>query len=130
MVGMPKARHSERLTLPCPPLAWSAMLASRIALYSGVSGACCPKPQGLVWSNDGMPPSPGTTKRVHWPLRSGYFVSSNARALPSASAETASAAAAVRTSWRGMLVLPSVGAGYDSGGAKAAPRLRLMHYVG
>src|ERR1700730_12425500 len=82
MVGMPKARHSEPVKLPCPPLAWSAMLASRTALYSDVSGASCPNPQGLVWSNEGWPPSPGTTTRVHWPFKLGYFVSSKGCAPP------------------------------------------------
>src|SRR5262249_16430928 len=55
------------------------MLASRTFWYSGVSGACCPRPQGLVGSNAGWPPTPGMRTPTHWPHRSGYFASSNAR---------------------------------------------------
>src|SRR6266446_7016718 len=59
---------------PAPPRAWSARLASKIAWYSGVSGACCPRPMGLVGSHC-MPPV-----LSHWPDQSGYLVSSCARA--------------------------------------------------
>src|SRR5580704_13197636 len=82
MNGMPAARQRTWSVLsPRPPVAWSAMLASRIALDSGVSGAPCPKPQGLVWSNDGWPASPPTTNRFHWPFRLGYFEKSTTWAL-------------------------------------------------
>jgi hypothetical protein len=36
--GMPSAAQ-PKVRLPCPPLAWSARLASRTLLYSGVNGA-------------------------------------------------------------------------------------------
>src|SRR5215510_2243691 len=62
------------------------MLASRIAWYSGVSGASCPLPQALVWSCDGWPGSPGTENRDHWPRQSGYFFSSAPCAAPIVSA--------------------------------------------
>jgi hypothetical protein len=35
---------------PWPPFSWSLRFASRTAWYSGVSGACCPLPQDLLWS--------------------------------------------------------------------------------
>src|SRR5579883_923489 len=64
------------------------MLARRVAAASGVSGASWPKPQGLVWSNDGWPGSPRTIKRFHCPLRFGYLEKSTtcASALDSVSA--------------------------------------------
>src|ERR1700736_6330775 len=45
-----------------------------MAWYSGVSGGCCPCAGGLPGSN-----WPGPIL-IHWPLRSGYLVSSKARA--------------------------------------------------
>jgi len=36
--GMPLVLQVTRMFSPWPPLAWSARLASKIALYSGVSG--------------------------------------------------------------------------------------------
>src|ERR1700691_4740404 len=39
---------AQQDSLPWPPFAWSLMLASRIAWYSGVSGAFWPRPAGLV----------------------------------------------------------------------------------
>jgi hypothetical protein len=39
--GMPAVMQLTRASSPCPPRAWSAMLASRRAWYSGTSGACC-----------------------------------------------------------------------------------------
>ena len=41
-----------------------------------MSGACWPRPGGLLGSNGGGPDSPGTGTRIHWPLRFGYFASS------------------------------------------------------
>ncbi len=93
IAGMPGGRHSTREgELPKPPLAWSAMLASRTAWYSGVSGACCPRPGGLVGSNAGWSPTPTAS---HCPERSGYFASSNAQA---ATADVTAAANAVAAS--------------------------------
>src|SRR5712671_4917364 len=71
--GMPDARPVVVGKLPKPPCAWSAMLASRTASYSGVSGASCPLPQGFVWSWEPWPGSPRTMKRNHWPRHSGYL---------------------------------------------------------
>ena len=94
MNGMPAALQRLCSTLlPRPPVAWSAMLASRIALASGVSGASCPNPQGLVWSNEGWPGSPRTTNRFHWPFRSGYFEKSTICA-PAVGADSAANATA------------------------------------
>src|SRR5262249_9504012 len=72
--GMPTGKQEYRASLPAPPTAWAARLASTVARYSGVSGACCPRPMGLVGSHC-MPPV-----RSHWPDQSGYLVSSCARA--------------------------------------------------
>src|SRR5215470_17618478 len=47
-----------------------------MAWYSGVSGACCPSPGGLVSSQT----TPTPRVRLHCPDQSGYFVSSNAAA--------------------------------------------------
>src|SRR5262249_58915819 len=47
MRGMPGGMQVNRASSPCPPLAWSARLASNSAWYSGVSGACWPRPKGL-----------------------------------------------------------------------------------
>ena len=62
------------------------MLSSRTFWYSGVSGACCPLPQGFDWSNEGWPPAvkpvpplPGSrpafrgTQRAHAPFQLGYL---------------------------------------------------------
>src|SRR6266478_2404751 len=79
IAGMPGGRQSAPgFQLPWPPLAWSARLASSTAWYSGVSGACWPRPHGLVGSNAGWPPTPGIRTPIHWPHRSGYFASSKA----------------------------------------------------
>src|ERR1700730_15331959 len=93
--GMPPGKHRTAWSkkLPSPPLAWSARLSSRTFLYSGVSGASCPNPQGFVWSNEGWPPSPGTTNRAHAPFQSGYFAPSAARTPPIGSASVATAIA-------------------------------------
>jgi hypothetical protein len=39
MRGMPAVMQLTRASSPCPPRAWSAMLASNRAWYSGVNGA-------------------------------------------------------------------------------------------
>src|SRR6516162_7674387 len=41
----------DGLSSPWPPAAWSARLATSRVRYSGVSGACWPRPGGLVWSH-------------------------------------------------------------------------------
>src|SRR5438477_7517549 len=77
MRGMPVETQVMRMSSPCPPAAWSARLASKIFWYSGVSGACCARPGGLVWSH-WLPMRGGF---FHWPDQSGYLVSSNACAV-------------------------------------------------
>src|SRR5262252_3684325 len=91
--GIPPGKHRTAWSkkFPSPPLAWSARLSSRTFRYSGVSGASCPNPHGFVWSNEGCPPSPGTTKRAHAPFQSGYFGGSAALALPIGIARAATA---------------------------------------
>src|SRR5580700_4683835 len=76
MLGMPPGMHlAWSRKLPCPPLAWSAMLSSWIFLYSGVSGASCAGPKALYGSNlIDWPPRRGLTVS-HWPLQLGYFAS-------------------------------------------------------
>src|SRR6266699_691824 len=83
---MPGERQVKVGVVPCPPAAWSLRLASKMAWYSGVSGACCPRPGGLEGSNR-VPLKPGGPKRTngpfksgpegpyrtHWPFKSGYF---------------------------------------------------------
>src|SRR5271170_1735353 len=79
---MPGARHVVDTTSPKPLAARSASVASNLAWYSAVRGACCPRPGGLVGSNEGSPSSPGTTALAHCPFRSGYLASSNAQLSP------------------------------------------------
>src|SRR5262245_29480879 len=58
------------------------MLSRWTFLYSSVSGACWPRPQGLVWSKAPCTSTSRWTTRVHWPFQLvGYFASSAARAL-------------------------------------------------
>ena len=49
--GMPSGMQMPVGSLPWPPSVWSARPASKIAWYSGVSGACWPRPTGLVMSH-------------------------------------------------------------------------------
>src|SRR5262245_5021290 len=74
--GIPDDLQVNLVSLPCPPASWSARLASKMVWYSGVSGACCPRPRGLLGSH-WVPPI-----LCHWPAKSGYLVSSTARAAP------------------------------------------------
>src|SRR5947207_13977772 len=60
------------LLVPCPP---SERMASKMAWYSGVNGAGVAPPLGWLWSY-----RPGPPIERHWPLKSGYFVSSHASA--------------------------------------------------
>src|SRR5882757_9457384 len=83
--GMPGGMQAPIGLLPCPPDAMLATLASKMAWYSAVSGACCPRPVSLRGSNE---PAPA---RIHCPLISGYFVTSCAPALATAQASAASA---------------------------------------
>src|SRR5579883_2700216 len=74
---MPLLTHVTRVSSPCPPAAWSAMLASQMAWYSGVSGGFWASPGRLVSSHEFTVPG----ARFHWPDQSGYLVSSKAAAL-------------------------------------------------
>src|ERR1700721_3057680 len=78
--GMPGDRHVKVGVSPCPPVSWSLTLASKTARYSGVNGAFEASTQR------------GAVVRSHWPLKSGYLLSSNAWAPP---AVISSAAASV-----------------------------------
>src|SRR5262249_28337205 len=58
------------------------MLSSWIFWYSAVSGASCPRPQGLVGSNfTAWPSKPGVMITLHWPFQFGYFEASCATAI-------------------------------------------------
>src|ERR1700676_3262132 len=70
MRGMPCGMHWAVGSPPSPPVARSTILASWMALYSGVSGACWPRPRGLVGSHCPLPMSSGF---FHCPDQSGYF---------------------------------------------------------
>jgi hypothetical protein len=59
-----------------------------MAWYSGISGACCPRPGGLVWSHW----NPTPRGRHHCPDQSGYLDSSNAAALAIVIASAATSA--------------------------------------
>src|SRR5207249_5183456 len=91
-IGMPGARHVLVALVPCPPACWSAILALKMAWYSGVSGASCVVPQHLTGSNEGWPRHEGMRSPIHWPLRSGYIASSNAHA-PQGTAHSVTASA-------------------------------------
>src|ERR1700748_1599171 len=71
--GMPKPRHDAPRQSKKLPSACDLRFASRMAWYSAVSGASCPRPHDLLGSKDGWPATPGTTWRVHWPRQSGYL---------------------------------------------------------
>src|SRR5262249_55165082 len=77
--GRPGGRHRPIGLLPWPPAAIAARLASRIAWYSSVRGACCPRPGGLLGSNEPLP------ILSHCPLQSGYLDNSCAGAAPTPS---------------------------------------------
>src|SRR5260370_31384357 len=76
---MPGARQVADAASPGPRAAGSARVASNLAWYSAVRGACCPRSEGLLGSNGGWPTAPGTMALVHCPVKAGYIASSNAR---------------------------------------------------
>src|ERR1700739_2301559 len=93
------------------------MLCSKTFWYSGVSGASCPRPHGLVWSCDGCPPAvkpplgsrtePGGNQRVHAPFQSRYFAASAAQDAPVIITMAIAAAAAALVELRNrMIILP------------------------
>src|SRR6202049_5139768 len=88
------------------------MLSSSTFRYSGVSGACCAGPHGLVGSNlIAWPPRRGLTVS-HWPFQLGYFASSAARATPIVSASAAASANAQKNAALelrcNMVILPAL----------------------
>jgi hypothetical protein len=87
--GMPLLTQVMWVSVPWPPAAWSARLASKIAWYYGVNGGCCAAPGGLVGSHWVRSP----LGRVHRPDQSGYLVSSNAEAPAMVNARAAATAA-------------------------------------
>src|SRR5258708_38895639 len=89
---MREDRQVKRASLPAPPVSWSARLASNMAWYSGVNGACCPRVLGLLGSH-WTPPI-----RSHWPDESGYLASSNALAPPIVITSTAASTAGAERS--------------------------------
>src|SRR5215475_14725629 len=70
--GMPSGMQVWTGSSPEPPLATSARLASNLAWYSGVRGACWPRAGGLVESK-----TPSGPTLCHWPAIGGYLFSSN-----------------------------------------------------
>src|SRR5215510_11138125 len=89
MSGIPKPRQLAPRQSKEPPCSCDLRLASRIAWYSGVSGACWPLPHGLVGSNEGGP------RRIplHCPFQSGYLISSPAATAPTTIASAAASGA-------------------------------------
>src|SRR5437763_2903147 len=99
-----------------------------MASYSGVSGAPWVVPQTLVGSKAGWPrgaPGGGERRPIHWPLRSGYFVSSKAQAL-SGAAQSIAASAAVPIAFRvSITILRQDRASVESGHFCLSKYLRL-----
>src|ERR1700722_19491643 len=106
-IGIPGARHVLVALVPCPPSFWSIRLALNMASYSGISGASCVVPQRLTGSNEGWPPPAVPRTPIHWPCRSGYFASSNARAPLAAAHSMAASASAPIVPRSSIAVLPS-----------------------
>src|SRR5882724_5492212 len=71
--GMPGWIQVRPRLLPCPPSACSFTLFSKMAWYSGVRGASCPRPMGFVVSQ-GLP-KPFDKGFLHWVSISGYCIS-------------------------------------------------------
>src|SRR5215467_14765987 len=78
---MPGATQVKVGSVPCPPAAWSLRFSSKIARYSGVSGADLASGQR------------GAAVRSHWPFKSGYLDSSNAWPLVTINRSPATGAA-------------------------------------
>src|SRR6516165_6286335 len=66
IAGIPSGMQKVDGQLPGRPARWSAILASYIFWYSGVSGGGPPSWRQLF----------GGPVRSHWPLRSGYLAKS------------------------------------------------------
>src|SRR5436190_4416022 len=104
-IGIPGARQVLVALVPCPPACWSAMLALKMAWYSGVRGASCVVPQHFTGSNEGWPRHEGMRSPIHWPLRSGYIASSNANAPYGAAHSIAASAIALIAPRKSIAVL-------------------------
>src|SRR5260370_26921911 len=118
MSGIPKRRQlapRQSKKLPC---SCDLRLASRIAWYSGVSGACWPLPHGLVGSKEGCPPNvPMRSTPLHCPFQSGYLISSPAATAPTVIASAAASGATLSAKApivlrQSIAVLPCAGAAY------------------
>src|SRR6266852_928742 len=94
MRGIPKPRQLAPRQSNEPPCSCDLRLASRIASYSGVSGACWPLPHGLAGSKEGCPPKvPTRSTPLHCPFQSGYLISSPAATAPTAIASATASGA-------------------------------------
>jgi hypothetical protein len=100
--GKPAGMHRRVGSAATPSSASFLRLASKIAWYSGVNGACCAAPGGLLGSQDELrlPPS-----CCHGPRQLGYFDSSNACAAVNVADNTAAAASDPREPRQSMRVL-------------------------
>src|SRR5258707_11508147 len=98
--GMPGGMQVIDGVLPRPPAWRSACADARIAAYSGVSGACWPRPAGLVGSH--WP----TLSPVHCPDQSGYFHSARVGAAKTVRPTAADNAVARIAFWQIMSRLP------------------------
>src|SRR5215470_19996445 len=100
--GMPSGMQVWTGSSPEPPLATSARLASNLAWYSAVRGACWPRAGGLVESK-----TPSGPTRSHWPAIGGYLFSSNGCCAATGPAITATTSATEPITLRNnMLLLP------------------------
>src|SRR5262252_8435163 len=99
--GMPSGMQVWTGSSPEPPLATSARLASNLAWYSGVRGACWPRAGGLVESK-----TPSGPTLCHWPAIGGYLLSSNGCWAAAGPEITAAANATAPVTLRNMLLLP------------------------
>src|SRR5712671_5989036 len=94
MRGIPKPRQLAPRQSNEPPCSCDLRLASRIASYSRVSGACWPLPHGLVGSKEGCPAKVPTRRTpLHCPFQSGYLISSPAATAPTTIASAAASGA-------------------------------------
>src|SRR5450432_1157520 len=113
--GMPTGPQVNLGSNTSPALSL-AMLASYTAWYSGVSGACCPRPGGLVGSQD-----PSGLPRSHMPSKAGYFLASCAPAAR----DRHSSAATATTELRWSMVFSRLSAAQR----RAAPHDRDLHLL-
>src|SRR5262249_31047008 len=91
---------------------------------SGLSGACCGRPRGLLVSKRGAP----STERNHKPFQSGYFASSNACAADAIDSPAANATVPIKLRYR--IVRPPVGqrGGRQRPARSVSPLLSLLSF--